>query len=506
MAEASGHHCRIERLPTAIQTPAVVIGAGPAGLTAAWELQRLGVSSHTLEASAAIGGLSRTESYKGYLYDIGGHRFYTKISLIEDLWREMLGDDLLTRSRLSRIYYRGKFFRYPLEPLDALARLGVLESSRCVFSYLWANLVPIEPETNFSAWVSNRFGRRLFEIFFEAYTEKVWGIPCNQISADWAAQRIKDLSLHSLVAEALLPRRNGHPKQIKTLIHQFLYPRRGPGMLWERMAERLECGGARVLLESPVERISWRNGEVTSVECAGGHRFHARNYISSMALGDLLRVLDPAPPAEVSRALAQLRYRDFITVLLIVKQRELFPDNWIYVHEPRVKAGRIQNYKNWSPDMVPDPETTSLGIEYFATEGDALWTMSDAELLDTARREMAELRLVDPELVSDGTVLRVRKAYPVYDGEYQRELRVIRDFLATFGNLQQVGRNGMHHYNNQDHSMLTGIMAARNAVGERHDLWNLLADSEYLEQGLLREEDIDELEKTQPAVPVRVAR
>ncbi len=225
-----------------------------------------------------------------------------------------------------------------------------------------------------------------------------------------------------------------------------------------------------------------------------------------MALGDLLRVLDPAPPAAVFQALAQLRYRDFITVVLIVKQRDLFPDNWIYVHEPKVKAGRIQNYKNWSPEMVPDPDTTSLGVEYFATEGDALWSMNDAELLDLARQEMAELGLADPALVSDGTVLRVRKAYPVYDGHYQAGLLVVRDFLGTLGNLQQVGRNGMHRYNNQDHSMLTGIMAARNTVGDRHDLWNLLADSEYLEQGSLREDDISELERTQPAVPVRVTR
>jgi protoporphyrinogen oxidase len=486
--------------------PAVVIGAGPAGLTAAWELLRLGVPSCTLEAGSTAGGLSRTENYKGYLYDIGGHRFYTKLRLIEDLWREMLGDDLLTRSRLSRIYYRGKFFRYPLEPLDALARLGVSESTRCVLSYVWANLAPTRPEDDFSAWVSNRFGRRLFEIFFEAYTEKVWGMPCDQISADWAAQRIKDLSLHSLVAEALLPRRNGRPKQIKTLIHQFLYPRRGPGMLWERVAQRLQAGGSSVVLESPVNRIRWKSGEVTSVECAGGRRYEADHYISSLALGDLLHVLDPKPPAPVFQALTQLRYRDFITVVLIVKQRELFPDNWIYVHEPKVKAGRVQNYKNWSPEMVPDPETTSLGVEYFATEGDALWSMTDAELLDLAKLEMAQLGLVDPELVSDGTVLRVRKAYPVYDSQYQAGLAVVRDFLAEFGNLQQIGRNGMHRYNNQDHSMLTGIMAARNTVGERHDLWNLLADSEYLEQVRLREDEIGELEKTQPAVPLRVTR
>ena len=264
-------------MPKDVQTPAVVIGAGPAGLTAAWELLRLGVPSCTLEASSAIGGLSRTESYKGYLYDIGGHRFYTKLQLIEDLWREILGDDLLTRSRLSRIYYRGRFFRYPLEPLDALAQLGVVESSRCVLSYLWANLFPVRPETNFSAWVSNRFGRRLFEIFFEAYTEKVWGIPCDQISAEWAAQRIKDLSLHSLVAEALLPRRNGHPKQIKTLIHEFLYPRRGPG---DAVGENGRTARAAVvppvLLDSPVERIRWQPGEVTSVECAGRPQFPRR--------------------------------------------------------------------------------------------------------------------------------------------------------------------------------------------------------------------------------------
>jgi protoporphyrinogen oxidase len=493
-------------LPTVIQTPAAIVGAGPAGLTAAWELQRCGVSSHTLEASRSIGGLSRTESYKGYLYDIGGHRFYTKVQLIEDIWREILEGDLLTRSRLSRIYYRGRFFRYPLEPLDALSQLGVVESARCVLSYLWANLAPVHPETNFSAWVSNRFGRRLFEIFFEAYTEKVWGIPCDQISADWAAQRIQDLSLHSLIADAVRPRRHhDKQKQIKTLVHQFLYPRRGPGMLWERMAERLERGGSRVHLDSPVDRITWEPGAVTALH-TGSRVFRAGNYISSLALGDLLRILDPAPPADVSRALSRLRYRDFITVLLIVNRRELFPDNWIYIHEPRVKAGRVQNYKNWSPEMVPDPETTSLGIEYFASEGDSLWSMSDEGLLATARSEMAELGLVDPALVADGTVLRVRKAYPVYDDHYQASLDVVREFLASFGNLQQIGRNGMHRYNNQDHSMLTGVMAARNTLGEQHNLWDLMADSEYLEQGTLREDEIQALEATQPAVPARAGR
>jgi protoporphyrinogen oxidase len=367
--------------------------------------------------------------------------------------------------------------------MNALLGLGIWESLRCGFSYLAARLHPRRPEEDFETWVSNRFGRRLFETFFQTYTEKVWGIPCGEIRAEWAAQRIRGLSLTSLVLNALRPRgKLDKQKAIKTLIHEFQYPRRGPGMMWNRTRELVEARGSRVLMNSPVERIRWEPGRVTSVEAAGqAHR--GEHFLSSMPIRDLIRSLAPEPPQYLLRATADFNYRDFLTVALMVRGRELFPDNWIYVHDPRVQVGRIQNYNNWSPEMVPDPETTCLGLEYFCNEGDALWRMPDAELIELGSREIGRLGLIDPGKVFDGTVVRVPKAYPVYDGTYQRGLEAVREFLVGVPNLQLMGRNGMHRYNNQDHSMLTAMLAARNILGARYDLWQVNVDSDYLEEG-----------------------
>jgi protoporphyrinogen oxidase len=460
-----------------------VIGAGPAGLTAAYELSRHQIPCTVLEAESVVGGIARTDEYKGYLFDMGGHRFFTKVTLVEEMWKEVLGSDFLTRPRLSRIYYKSKFFYYPLQPANALFGLGLLEAVRCGCSYVAASLFPRKPEDNLETWVSNRFGRRLFEIFFKSYTEKVWGIPCREIGAEWAAQRIKGLSLTSLVWNALRPNAN-HDRQaaIKTLIHEFQYPRRGPGMMWSRTREIVESRGCRVILQAPVERLRWEPGRVNSV-LAGGNWYEADHFISTMPIRDLVERLDPKPPVPLLQAAGALRYRDFLTVALIVKGKSLFPDNWIYIHDPNVRVGRIQNYKNWSPEMVPDPQNSCLGLEYFCSEGDDVWTMSERDLLALARREIALLGLAPKESVIDGTVVRVRKAYPVYDGGYQQALAAVREFLETVPNLQLVGRNGMHRYNNQDHSMLTAILAVRNILGARHDLWSVNVDSEYHEEG-----------------------
>ncbi|MFN3326322.1 MAG: NAD(P)/FAD-dependent oxidoreductase [Bryobacteraceae bacterium] len=479
-----------------------IIGAGPAGLSAAYELARHERTSVVIEASRMVGGLARTEEYRGYLFDIGGHRFYTKVSLVERLWKEILGEDLITRPRLSRIYYRSKFFRYPLEPVDALRQLGMWEAFRCGASYVRAKIAPESPEDNFETWVTNRFGKRLFRLFFKSYTEKVWGIPCKQIRAEWAAQRIRDLSLVSLVLNALWPSHlRSKESTIKTLINEFLYPRRGPGMMWEHMAAILESRNTRVVYNAPVERICWRPGRVESLT-AGGQRWNTDHAISSMPIRQLIECLDPDPPAWLQEAAADFKYRDFLTVVLILKGDQLFPDNWIYIHDPKVRVGRIQNYKNWSPEMVPDPATTCLGLEYFCSEGDDLWSRSDAELLELGKKEIAHLGLASPETYLDGVVLRVHKAYPVYDETYERGLARIRDFLGTVPNLQLIGRNGMHRYNNQDHSMLTGILAARNVMGHRYDLWSASADAEYLEDGAaLTDEELEALNASQPAVP-----
>jgi protoporphyrinogen oxidase len=475
----------------------VIIGAGPAGLTAAYELSKSARCSVVLEKESTAGGLARTLAYKGYLFDIGGHRFLTKVGLIEKIWRELLGEEFLTCPRLSRILYRRKFFHYPLEPFNALAGLGIVEAVRCALSYAWARLVPQRPEEHFEAWVTNRFGKRLFKIFFESYTEKVWGLKCTEIGAEWAAQRIRGLSLFSLVSHALGLR----GKAIKTLTQEFHYPRLGPGMMWERAQRIIESRGSQVVFEAPVEKIFWESGGVTAVK-AGGNLYEGDFYISSMPIRELIEKLQPAPPEWLRSAAADFQYRDFLTVALVVRAKNLFPDNWIYVHDSSVKVGRIQNYKNWSAAMVPDPDNTCLGLEYFCFEGDGLWSMTDAELIELASSEVAALGLVDRSTVVDGKVLRVPKAYPVYDDRYKSGLEAVRRFLKMVPNLQLIGRNGMHRYNNQDHSMLAGVLAARNIMGEQYDLWRVNEDADYLESGSTDlDEDFTSLQITQPHVP-----
>ncbi|MBI2689983.1 MAG: NAD(P)/FAD-dependent oxidoreductase [Acidobacteria bacterium] len=497
--------------PSADSTPPVIIlGAGPAGLTAAYELRKNDIRSVVLEKDNTVGGISRTAEYKGYLFDIGGHRFFTKVTIVRKMWQEVLGADLLSRPRLSRIFYRRKFFHYPLQPMNALFGLGIFESAHCGLSYLWARVVPIRPEDNFEAWVSNRFGRRLFRIFFESYTEKVWGMSCKKIRAEWAAQRIKGLSLLSLVKNALFAPKSS--TAIKTLIHEFQYPRRGPGMMWQRTRDIVEAAGSTVELNTAVEKIFWEPGRVTGVY-AGGHRYSGEYFISSLPIRELIQKLDPPAPPRLLRAAEDFNYRDFLTVALIVRSPELFPDNWIYIHEPGVKVGRIQNFKNWSPEMVPDPATSCLGLEYFCFEGDGLWNTPDADLVALGRKELAELGLARAEDIVDGAVVRMAKAYPVYDDVYQRGIDAICAFLAEVPNLQLVGRNGMHRYNNQDHSMLTAILAARNIVhemrgaGPHYDLWKVNADEDYHEGAANDgDDDFSGLESTQPLVPAPLSK
>ena len=483
----------------------VILGAGPAGLTAAYELAKAGVKSTVLEGDNTVGGLARTAVYKGYRFDIGGHRFFTKVTPVEELWIEILGDDLLTRPRLSRIYYNGKFFSYPLKPFNALFGLGIFETTRCVASYGWARLFPQRPEEDFATWVSNRFGKRLFEVFFKTYTEKVWGIPCSQIQAEWAAQRIKGLSLTTALKNALIGDRSASKQDaVKTLINQFLYPRHGPGMMWEKARKLVEGMGSRVLMEQPVSRVRWSPGRVDAVE-AGGQTHSGDQFISSVAIRDLIDSFEPAPPENVIAAARRLKYRDFLTVALVVRGESLFPDNWIYIHESSVKLGRLQNFKNWSPEMVPDPAMTGLGLEYFCSEGDELWSQTDEELVELGKREIVQLGFTAAADIVDGTVVRMKKAYPVYDREYGPALEEIREFLATLPNLQLIGRNGMHRYNNQDHSMLTAMLAARNILGAKHDLWQVNVDEEYHEQGQeIKLEDVRAIDSTQPLVPRRL--
>jgi protoporphyrinogen oxidase len=466
----------------------IVIGAGPAGLTAAYELSKLGVSSTVLEADRQVGGLSRTVNYRGYRFDIGGHRFFTKVPLINELWHEILGEDFMLRPRLSRIHYRGHFYDYPLKATNALAGLGPIEAFIVGMSFAKAKLFPHDKETNLEQWVANRFGHRLYEIFFKTYTEKVWGIPCTEISADWAAQRIKNLSLPEAVRNALFSS-NGKSRNgdvITTLIEQFNYPRLGPGMMWERCEELLTAQGNETLRGIKVEQIRHSHGRV---ECVYGRtragesvEFGGDNFISTMPLRSLIRALSPAPPDKVLEAANNLRYRDYLTVVLIAKREKIFPDNWIYIHSPEVRMGRIQNYKNWSPYMVPDSSRTSLGLEYFLWDKDEQWQWSQDRLIELGIKECAQIGMIEPDEIEDGTVVRMKKAYPVYDRVYQESLATIRHYLESIGNLQTVGRNGLHRYNNQDHSMLTAVYAARNIVGEQHDVWSVNTEMEYHEE------------------------
>lgn len=475
------------------QRPCVVVGGGPAGLTAAYELQKLGRSSLVLEADRVVGGISRTAEHKGYRFDVGGHRFFTKVPYVQELWEEILGEEFLTRPRLSRIYYREKLFDYPLRPVNALTGLGPVEAVRIGLSYARARLFPHRDERNFEEWVTNRFGRRLFEIFFKTYTEKVWGMACTEISAEWAAQRIKDLDLVAAVRAALFGAGRKDGEVITTLIDEFFYPRRGPGQMWEACTERLRAAGSEVLLGARVTRMHHEGGRIrrVTVDRDGVEEtLEVDDVISSMPLRSLVRCLDPAPPETVLEAARRLRYRDFLTVALVLEVEDLFPDNWIYVHSPDVQVGRIQNYKNWSPDMVPDPGHTTLGLEYFVQEGDELWSMDDADLLELGAREVEKLGLGGGARVIDGTVLRMPKAYPVYDDVYTSAVATIRAYVEGLANLEQVGRNGQHRYNNQDHSMMTGVLAARNLCGASDDVWSVNVEQEYHEGGKAMERQV----------------
>jgi protoporphyrinogen oxidase len=459
----------------------IVIGGGPAGLTAAYELTRLGIHAIVIEKGKKVGGTSRTETYKDYYFDMGGHRFFTKVPEVNRMWREVLGPDFLRRPRLSRIYYRKRFLYYPLRPLNALRQLGPMEAVLIMLSYLRWQLFPSRQEETFDSWVTNRFGRRLFDMFFKTYTEKVWGISTDQLSAEWAAQRIKNLSLGSAIANMFVKPQD----KITSLIEEFDYPRRGPGMMWETVRAEIERRGGQVLLNANVAKICRSCSRITGVVVNRDGQeelIEGTDFVSSMAIKELVERVDAPPPA-VLEAAQELHYRDFLTVCLIVDKPDLFPDNWIYIHEPDVQVGRIQNFKNWSPEMVPDSSKSSLGLEYFCNEGDKLWNTPDAELIELGKRELASMGLAQFEDIIDGCVFRVEKAYPVYDNNYREHLSHVRGFVESLDNFVTIGRNGLHRYSNQDHVMLTGMLAVRNLVcSESHDLWRVNTEDEYQEE------------------------
>jgi protoporphyrinogen oxidase len=477
----------------------VCIGGGPAGLTAGYLLSKQGYNVTVLERDPLyLGGISKTACYKGFRFDIGGHRFFSKSQEVEELWTELLGADFLERPRRSRIFYRNKLFHYPLRATDALLKLGVVEAAACVFSYLRARISPIQNPKNFEEWITNNFGDRLYRIFFKTYTEKVWGMKCTEISADWAAQRIKGLSLKTALWNAVFAngKNRGRSDMIKTLIDHFRYPRRGPGMVWDAAADRIRENDGKVLLGFDVvgAAVEDRRWTVTARTVDGSeYRFEADHLISSAALRELIPSLAPEPPQRMLSAASSLRYRDFLIVGLIVKDRGAFDDNWIYVHDPNVKVGRIQNFKSWSPEMVPYPDLNCYGLEYFCFEGDMLWTAPDSQLIKQASEELVQLGLASSDDILDGCVIRQQKAYPVYDDAYQEHVDDIRDGIRrNYPNLHLVGRNGMHKYNNQDHAMMTAMLTVRNIVAgtQLYDVWSVNQDAEYHETGQAGEKRI----------------
>ncbi|MEN9976372.1 MAG: hypothetical protein RIR36_532 [Bacteroidota bacterium] len=466
-----------------------IIGAGPAGLTAAYLLAKGNQEVVVFEKDPQyVGGISRTESYNGYHFDIGGHRFFSKSKEVEDFWTEILGDEMLERPRSSRIYYNNHFFSYPLVAFEALRKLGIFESALCVLSYLKAKAFPVKNPTNFEEWVTNQFGKRLFNIFFKTYTEKVWGIPCNEISADWAAQRIKGLSLSSAIFNALFkPNKKATDKDkvIKTLIDSFRYPKQGPGMMWEACAEKSKAMGVTLHMNCGVQKIEYTNNSWTVQTTSQGNVTGFDYVLSTAPMRELVANVLPAFPASVAANAAALGYRDFLTVVLICKDEDAFSDNWIYIHDPKVKVGRVQNFKSWSPYMVPDPGMACYGLEYFCFEGDGLWTSSNADLIELGKKEIEKIGLTKASAVVDGYVVRQPKAYPVYDQFYKARVDSVRDALANYPGLYLIGRNGMHKYNNQDHSMMTAMLAAKNIIAgkELYNLWDVNEDAEYHEGG-----------------------
>ena len=468
----------------------LIIGAGPAGLTAAFELVKRGAAPLVLEKDPRyVGGISRTEQAQGYRFDIGGHRFFSKSNEVMEWWKAVLGDELLERPRSSQIYYNQQFFAYPLRAGEVLLKLGIVESGLCVLSYLRAFLFPIKPVRSFRDWVVNHFGARLFSIFFKSYTEKVWGMSCDEISAEWAAQRIKGLSFFRAAMDALvnsLGIGKDAEKTVKTLITSFLYPKYGPGYMWETVAEQVKQSGT-IAMDAQPAAIKQQDGGnyLVTIENGAGEtsQVTATHIISSMPIAQLASIIEVSAPAR--QAAQSLRYRDFVTVALFMEENPAFDDNWIYIHDPGVQVGRIQNYKSWSPYMVPDSAKECYGLEYFCHEGDSVWSQADADLIAFGEQELRQLGLVgDAARILGGHVVRQEKAYPVYDRNYKDAVAAVRQELeARHPNIHLVGRNGMHKYNNQDHAMMTAILTVSNIMaGTAYDIWEVNEDAEYHEE------------------------
>jgi len=518
---------------------AIIIGAGPAGLTAAYELlTRSDIRVVVIEATDQIGGISCTVNYRGNRIDIGGHRFFSKSDRVMNWWFQHLpmqesasaspvhlnyqgksreiaasqGADpsqqervMLVRERKSRIYFLRRFFDYPISlSWDTIKKLGLWRTAGIGLSYMRRVLFPLKEERNLEQFFINRFGEKLYRTFFKSYTEKVWGVPCTEIDAEWGAQRIKELSIWRTVKHMIKKRLSRKPADVSqrgtetSLIERFLYPKYGPGQMWEEVTRKIQAMGGTVIMEQSVREIHAREGCVTGVTAVdrqgNSHRYDGDFFFSTMPVRNLIRSLKIAVPANVQEVSDGLMYRDFITVGLLLKDlkikdagsrgAKLIPDNWIYIQEPDVLAGRLQIFNNWSPWMVDDPAKVWIGVEYFCNKGDQLWSRTDEQLKQLAAEELVRIGIIDQSALLDSVVLRMPKAYPAYFGTYAR-FNEVRQFVDTFENLFLVGRNGMHRYNNQDHSMLTAMTAVENILAGRNDksnIWDVNTEMEYHEE------------------------
>lgn len=451
----------------------LIIGAGPAGLSAGIELAKHNCTSLIIEQSDSVGGLSKTIEKDGFRFDLGGHRFFTTEEKVNKLWQETLGDNFIERPRKSRIFYKNTFFNYPISISDAFGKLGAFETMKIATSYLKSRALPSRNTKNLESWLCNLFGKKLYLHFFKSYTEKVWGIPCNQISSDWGKQRIKGLDLLSLVKNAMKKAGKG---SIKTLIDKFYYPPLGPGQMYDKMAENITNAGSEIICNTRAIKITHENNHAVMLTAKSDnteYQIKFKHLVSTMPLTELVKSLSPQLSESVLNANNKLSYRSFIAVNLLINKEHIIPDNWLYIHDPSYKTGRIQCYKNWSEKMVPDSSRSSLGCELFVTENDEIWNMDENDLVELARKEVHRLGIVDKSLVYSGFAVKVPKAYPVFDLEYQKNVQEIREEIDNITNIHPAGRYGMFKYNNMDHSILTGILAARNCLGENNDIWSI---------------------------------
>ncbi|HRE74892.1 MAG TPA: FAD-dependent oxidoreductase [Flavobacteriales bacterium] len=452
-----------------------VIGAGPAGITAAYELAKAGVEVHVYEAGPRVGGLAQTIELWGQKVDIGPHRFFSNDTRVNKLWLEVAGKDYKMVDRLTRIYYKKKFFYYPLKPFDALFKLGIGTATVCMASYMKERVSPTKPDGSFETWVTSRFGKKLYSIFFKTYTEKLWGIPCHELDADFAAQRIKKLSLWEAVKNAVV---GGKGNKHKTLVDQFAYPTGGTGMIYERMEQFVNANGGKVILNSPVKRVLTQNGGAIAVELENGSTEKYDETISSMPFSLMVSRL-PDVPDTIREKVNALTYRNTIIVFLNVEAKNLFPDNWLYVHASDLQMGRITNFRNWVPEINCGKDSCIIAIEYWCYNEDQMWNDSNEKLIELGTQELLKTGLIGNAKISDGFVYKIPRCYPVYSRGYKDNLKPVEDYLTTLKNLHVIGRYGAFKYNNQDHSILMGLMAAENIVkGTNHNLWEINTDYE----------------------------